>query len=467
MAVDWMPMQNALTVMNFITFLLVLIPLAWHLEAWNVGCILYIWWVATTCLVNFINLVVWRDNAINSAPIWCDIAIRYVFCARIGIVAAGLVIARRLSKIATGNNVATTRQDKRRAILTDFGIGMFFPVFQLIMFWFYQGHRFDMYEGVGCYVAIPNTIHFQILYSAMPLPMGIASSIYCVITLRSFMRHRKQFSELLASNNNLTFSRYFRLMAMAVIEIVCTVPLTIFVLVVNFTLTPLYPENGLADLHSGFGRVRQYPTAIWLEFGMAETFEINQWIVIACGLLFFMIFGLAEEARKHYRSAYTSVAKRVGLSTGMVDSSGGYGYGSSKGVTSSGFGKGTIPTFVQNNRSKRDSMFSISDRLSTAISLGDFDDTVLDEKSRPYSLHPDSSASSSSGSSTYLPSPISPTDDKVSMKGDDEIQEVRVSGLKELERPKPTLDVEGLQRHTPDVPSPATSASVRNSIDMV
>jgi len=208
---------------------------------------------------------------------------------------------------------------------------------------------------------------------------------------------------------------------------------------------------------------------------MDVTFEINEWIVIACGILFFMIFGLAEEARKHYRSAYTSVAKRVGLSTGMMDSSGGYGFGSSKGVSSSGFGRVTIPTFVQRNQSKRDSMFSFSDRLSTAISIGEFD--ALDEK-RAYSIHSAHSVhaggeaeegSSSSGSSTYLPSPVSPVDDKASSfragdEDEDEITEVRVPEIAELARPQRTLDVEGLQRHTPDVP---LSSSVRNSIDMV
>ena len=41
--------------------------------AWNVGCVLYIFWVGGQCLFQAINVLVWRDNVINVAPVWCDI----------------------------------------------------------------------------------------------------------------------------------------------------------------------------------------------------------------------------------------------------------------------------------------------------------------------------------------------------------------------------------------------------------
>ena len=105
------------------------------------------------------------------------------------------------------------------------------------------------------------------------------------------MKRRKQFSELIASNNNLTFNRYFRLMAMAVVEICCTVPLATYANVKNFK-TVLYPWNGFADLHLGFNRVRQYPLELWDNVPDArEPFMFNQWSFIGCALVFFLIFG--------------------------------------------------------------------------------------------------------------------------------------------------------------------------------
>ena len=54
-------------------FVVVLIPLPWHLEAWNSGTCYYMIWVALACLNQFVNSVVWANDAINKAPVWCDI----------------------------------------------------------------------------------------------------------------------------------------------------------------------------------------------------------------------------------------------------------------------------------------------------------------------------------------------------------------------------------------------------------
>ena len=54
-------------------FVVVLIPLPWHLEAWNSGTCYYMIWVALACLNQFVNSVVWANDALNRAPIWCDI----------------------------------------------------------------------------------------------------------------------------------------------------------------------------------------------------------------------------------------------------------------------------------------------------------------------------------------------------------------------------------------------------------
>ena len=53
-----------------------MIELEHHLSTvvWNVGCVVYIFWIGGECLINFINMMIWRDNAINVAPVWCDIS---------------------------------------------------------------------------------------------------------------------------------------------------------------------------------------------------------------------------------------------------------------------------------------------------------------------------------------------------------------------------------------------------------
>ena len=60
-------------IVSALGFVLVLIPLPWHLEAWNSGTCYYMIWTALACLNSFVNSIVWADDALNRAPIWCDI----------------------------------------------------------------------------------------------------------------------------------------------------------------------------------------------------------------------------------------------------------------------------------------------------------------------------------------------------------------------------------------------------------
>ncbi|KAI9057590.1 fungal pheromone receptor [Trametes sanguinea] len=448
MSIPWLVQVDIVAAFSLLGFLLVSIPLYWHLEAWNVGCVLYIFWIGTQSLFQFINVMVWRDNAINWAPVWCDITTRFTIGSSIGICCASLVINRRLYHIANISTVSISRADKRRNIITDLAIGLGIPVVAIAVYWFYQGHRFDILEGIGCIEEYPNSFLAYLLYVAWPIPIGLVSATYCTLTLRAFFKRRRDFSTLVASNNNLTFNRYFRLMGLAAIEVLFTIPLTTYNIVQNLTTLPIYPFIGYADLHYWFSRVDQKSAVSWrADPGTVARMAFKQWTVIGCALLFFLFFGLAEEARKHYRLALSSVAKRVGLSTFEK----GTGFSSTGYPTTSGFGKITIPTFVQRS-TRRGSMDSFSDRLSTNISISD----AIDEKAAPYSPV---GGSSTGGSSTCIASPVD------TEKGISPLESLPPVSLPPVSFPPPprAYDPESPTRRDADVP-----ASVRpNSIDMV
>ena len=65
--------NTAFTVFSGFGFILSVVPLYWHLESWNVGTCMYMIWTALACLVHFVDSIVWSGNAINWAPVWCDI----------------------------------------------------------------------------------------------------------------------------------------------------------------------------------------------------------------------------------------------------------------------------------------------------------------------------------------------------------------------------------------------------------
>lgn len=76
------PTYPLFPVFAFLGFVLALVSLPWHMQAWNAGTCAYMLWTATACLIEFVNSIVWRDNAIIVAPVWCDICVFSIFNRR-------------------------------------------------------------------------------------------------------------------------------------------------------------------------------------------------------------------------------------------------------------------------------------------------------------------------------------------------------------------------------------------------
>ncbi|RDB18294.1 Pheromone B alpha 3 receptor [Hypsizygus marmoreus] len=301
-------------VFTFLGFLLVLIPLPWHLQSWNSGTCFYMMWASIACLNQFVNSVVWHGNALNTSPIWCEISIRIIMGASVGLPAASLCINRRLYSIASVRAVNVTRAEKSRAILIDSLICVLFPILYITWQYVIQGHRFNVLEDIGCYPALYNTLLAYFLSGMWPILIGLISMVYCILSLRCFVRQRIQFNQFLSANKSLTVSRYFRLMALSMTEIAFTTPLAIFAIVLNATASPVGPWRSWEDTHFRFSRVDQIPAVIWRSNHLvALELEFSRWVTPLCALIFFAFFGFADEAKKHYKLAFWAVVKPFGL----------------------------------------------------------------------------------------------------------------------------------------------------------
>ena len=164
------------------------------------------------------------------------------------------------------------------------------------------------------------------LVAMWPMLIGSISAIYCGrflfpweailnltspvpgLTVWSFLQRRAQFSQFMTSNSSLTMSRYFRLMALAGVESLCTTPLAIFQMVLNATSQPVEPWVSWEETHFNFSRVRLIPAVIWkMDRWFVIAIQLNRWSPPLCAFIFFAFFGFAAEARKHYSDAITKV----------------------------------------------------------------------------------------------------------------------------------------------------------------
>jgi pheromone a factor receptor len=391
--------NTAFTVFSGIGFILSVVPLYWHLESWNVGTCMYMIWTALACLVHFVDSIVWSGNAINWAPVWCDIAVRIKVAVAVAWPACGLCIIRRLYYIASPTTVTTTRTEKRREMIVDLLITIGIPVLQMLAELIVAGHRFNIYEDFGCGPATWTTHLAFVLVWSWPLILGVISAGYGFFTIRAFMQRRKQFRDLLSATGNLTYSRYQRLMALASVDFCLTIPMALWAIIATATWTEVRPWVSWADTHWGYSRVFQFPRVLTNQRPiLVVSLETTRWAAVLCAFIFFGFFGFADEAKKNYRLLASTITKRFGITTftesaAISDSMVKSGTGSKTGVS--------LPVFItQQIESKRDSFDSYSDKLSTSITIGEYDDL----KVQPYSPT-EQSASSSSSSVT------SPVDD--------------------------------------------------------
>ncbi|GBE87047.1 hypothetical protein SCP_1002940 [Sparassis crispa] len=256
------------------------------------------------------NSILWRDTVVNFAPVWCDISSRIIVASAVAIPAASLCINRRLYCIATIKSVSLSWAEKRRAVIIDLTIGLGIPLLQLICQYVVSGHRFDIFEGIGCYPYTYNTIAAYPLSVLWPLVIGLISAVYCVLTLREFFRRRAEFAEYLSANPSLTTNRYFRLMALASVELLCTVPISSYGLYLNLSAAPLSPWISWSNVHYDYSQVDQYPAVVWrTSRNSLVAFGLSTWAVPFCAFVFFGFFGFADEARKNYRKTFLFISR--------------------------------------------------------------------------------------------------------------------------------------------------------------
>ncbi|PFH48838.1 hypothetical protein AMATHDRAFT_49183 [Amanita thiersii Skay4041] len=471
---------------SFIGFLLVTIPFPWHLEAWNTGTCLYMAWTGLACLNQFINSIIWNGNAYKRAVIWCDISTRFMIGSTVAIPAASLCINRRLYHIASVRSVTHSRAEKRRAVMVDLAIGIGLPILEMILQYIPQGHRFNIFEDIGCYPFTYNTWVAVLLVYLPPILIGLVSAVYCCLSIRLFYQSRAQFKEILSNSSNLNTNRYLRLMMLAGTEIVCTVPIGIYALYLNIK-AHLNPWKSWADTHSGFSRIDQIPALIWRSNPILESsLELTRWLIIVCAFIFFAYFGFADEARKNYRSAVQSVAKKVGYtSTGTTL----FGSTASKSKFESSMNgtTGSLPVHIRSEViRKKDSFSSFSDM---SVSLNDVGGALSDEKEKtldnkdekkmpvltydsltipdvggvladyqtgPYSPAPSSGSSSASSLEIEYPEPVHSRP----------VSGIEISSIRRPSHPESFIIADvprTVPRHSIDLPSSVR----RNSLDIV
>jgi pheromone a factor receptor len=197
-------------------------------------------------------------------------------------------------------------------VIVDLCIGLGVPLLSAALYIIPQGHRFNIFQELGCEMAAYSTIAAVLLINLWPLLIAIISGAYTCLIFYTLVRRNSKLKELVGSDPNLTFSRYWRLIILSSMDIIFTIPLYSFSL--YLTVLNLQPWISWDNVHADFGRIDQFTSLTWRGNAVVViTMEFNRWSYVLCAFVVFALFGFGADAMRDYRSTWTSVSSCIAL----------------------------------------------------------------------------------------------------------------------------------------------------------
>ncbi|KZV69827.1 fungal pheromone STE3G-protein-coupled receptor, partial [Peniophora sp. CONT] len=269
------------------TMLLLVLMTSFVRQSWNLGVIFLCFWLFLELATESVNAIIWSDNADIKFYVYCDIVTHLQEITFVVKPMATLIITRRLYLIASLQSVALPNKAE--------------------VYYVNQGSRFEVIEGFGCASAdITSILDIMIDQSWGVVPPLISTLFYYrELSLRTYYRQRKDIDSFLRSNTSVSRTNYFRILVLASLDILLTLPIGI----VNITLKivqalsvnefPFYP--GWTFLHTDWEPFGVSYTELQAEdtANFAGTY-FAQWTSPVLAFIIFGLFGVTPEARASY-----------------------------------------------------------------------------------------------------------------------------------------------------------------------
>ncbi|KZV63989.1 STE3-domain-containing protein [Peniophora sp. CONT] len=262
-------------------------------QSWNLGITILCFWLFWENATSAVNAIVWSDNAEDHLEVYCNIVTRVQVIASVVKPMTTFIISRRLDLIASLKPVELYS----KAAVRDTYLWSKPRI---------QTAPYQVLEGFGC----QNVFSYSILAFILIFGWNVLFPILSVIffyprVVWTFYCQHRELNQFLNSNNSVSRANYFRILALASIDILLTLPFGITNLVLGSLRgptqhsLPFYP--GWTAVHSNW-KVTVYSYATLEASGTATVvnayFSLRKPPVLA--FVVFGLFGLTSEARASY-----------------------------------------------------------------------------------------------------------------------------------------------------------------------
>ncbi|KAJ7189209.1 pheromone A receptor-domain-containing protein [Mycena filopes] len=288
-------------------------------QSWNLAVTFLCIGLFLDNLTHGINAVVWRDNADIKVPVYCDIVSRVRFLMNFLPSITSLLVTRKLYLIATMRDIeAPSGKTRLFDLWVEWGWGLGYPVLMTaVVYTLCQVPRFVVVEGFGCAASTADSwFSFAVIFVPPVIAPLISIFFYCPRVIRTIHFQTQHRNEFFQTNGSISRTSYFRILALACVDIVITLPFSIMNLVSFFADLPsldfLPPYVGWKVTHADFAPVgvpyADLTDTRWHAFNMYFGF----WRYPVLAIAIFALFGLTSSARAAYRSRISRVAAFVG-----------------------------------------------------------------------------------------------------------------------------------------------------------
>ncbi|KZV66007.1 fungal pheromone STE3G-protein-coupled receptor [Peniophora sp. CONT] len=285
-------------------------------QQWNFGVALLCFWLLLQNATGAANTIIWSDNADVKLLVYCDIGSPLIILTIVIKPMATLIITRRLYLIVS---MQTIDIPNKTAVRLDYCRAVPEPCAHLFADYVDQSSRFEVDEGFGCTNAAEDSIYGLLVLDSWSIIFPMISIIcYYPRVARTFYLRSRDVNQYLRSNDS-TVSRtnYFRLLALASIDILVTLPNGIISVVLNTTAGleagsfPFY--SGWHKIHSDWQPVTYTYDEI-LAAGSAYVAEFygTFWSALILSFVIFALFGTTAEAIALYWRIISGVARWFG-----------------------------------------------------------------------------------------------------------------------------------------------------------
>ncbi|VDC00591.1 unnamed protein product [Peniophora sp. CBMAI 1063] len=286
-------------------------------QSWNLGVAFLCFWLLLDNLTLGINSIIWSDNADVKLYVYCDIVSHMQLITFTVKPMATLILTRRLYLITTLRRVELSCKATDRAV--EWILGLVIPVLVAGPLYFVvQGLRFQVDEAVGCRNSTDGTILSILLISAPSvIPPLMSIFVYYPHIVSILYSHSRELDGFLQSNNSVSRTSYFRILALASIDLVLTLPIGIVSIVLDAIESsqngPIPFYNGWTDDHQDWTpKSFPYPEIVARGPSTVALVYFGQWTSPVLAFVIFALLGATEEACASYRRIISLFGGRCG-----------------------------------------------------------------------------------------------------------------------------------------------------------